>query len=107
MLEAEAGEARVEGRQGRLETLLGVPELGGDEEVLAGQSRGLDRGTDAFLVAVGRRCVDVAVAGIERLLDHLLGLLGRDLEDAEAKLGDLDAVVEGEIGDRHRGSTTR
>ena len=103
VVEAEPAEARLEGRQRRLVALLGVPQLGGDEEVLAGESRGGDRRADALLVAVGGGGVDMAVAGVERLLDHLLGVLGRHLEDAEAELGDLDAVVEGEAGDRQLG----
>ncbi len=103
MVEAEPVEAGIEGGQGRVEALLRVPELGGDEELLAGDARGGDRGADAFLVAVGGGGVDVAVADVERPLDHLLGVLGRDLEDAEPELGDLDAVVEGEAGNRQLG----
>ena len=53
---------------------------------------------DLGLVAVGGGRVDVAVAGLERLRHGRGGLLRRDLEDAEAELGDLDAVVEGDLG---------
>ena len=55
---------------------------------------GGDRRPDARLVAVGGGGVDVPVADRQRLLDRLLRLLGRDLEDAEPELGDLDAVVQ-------------
>ena len=53
---------------------------------------------DGFLVAVGGGGVDVAVAGGEGVGDGLLGLLGGDLEDAEAEDRHLDAVVEGDEG---------
>ncbi len=95
VVEAEAAETGLEGRQSRVVTLLGVPELGRDEDVLAGDARGRDRGADALLVAVGPGGVDVAVAGIERLFDHLLRVLGRHLEDAEPELGDLRRHREG------------
>ena len=100
MVHPEPAEALLEGRQGRVVALLGVPELGGDEDLVAGDARGGDRRPDALLVAVGGGGVDVAVAGRERFLDHLLGLLGRDLEDAEPELGDLDAVVQRQGGNR-------
>ena len=38
--------------------------------------------------------VDVAVAGLEGVLHDPLGIFRRDLENAEAKLGDGDAVVQ-------------
>lgn len=39
------------------------------------------------------------VAGLQRLLDDLLGLFRRNLEDPEAELGDLDPVVEPDARD--------
>ena len=48
----------------------------------------------------------MAVAGGQGAGDGLLGLLGGDLEDAEAEDRHLDAVVEGDGGDldRHGGT---
>ncbi len=48
----------------------------------------------------------MAVAGGQGVGDSLLGLLGGDLEDAEAEDRHLDAVVEGGGGnlDRHGGT---
>ena len=103
VVEPESLEARLEGGQGRVVALLRVPQLGGDEDVLAGQARGGERRADAGLVAVGGGGVDVAVAGVKRLLDDPLGVLGRDLEDAEPELGNLDAIVERESGNRQLG----
>jgi hypothetical protein len=103
-VEAEPLEAAVEGGQGGVVALLGVPQLGGDEDLVAGQPGGGDGGAHTGLVAVRGGGVDVAVAGLERLLDHLLRLLRRHLEDAEAQLRDLHAVMQGDVGDgRHAG----
>ena len=90
----EAPQRLPERLEGRVAALLGVPELGRDEDLLARDPRGGDRGAHAALVAVGGGGVDVAVAGGKRFLDDPLGVLGRDLEDAEPELRDLDAVVE-------------
>lgn len=61
---------------------------------------------DLTFVAVGGGGVDVAVAGLERGADSCGGLGGWCLEHAEPDDGDLDAVVEREVGDggiAHRG----
>src|SRR5450631_2460276 len=86
--------------------VLPVAQLGGDEELLAGDSAGGDRGSHGCFVAVGGGRVDVPVAGLQRVLHHLLGLLLRDLEHAEAKLGNGDPVVQRQVWDyRHANST--
>jgi hypothetical protein len=95
VLEPEPVQALVESLQRRVVPLLGVPQLGRDEDLLARQPRGSQRGADALLVPVGGGGVDVSVAGFERLLDHILGLGWRDLEDAKAKLGYLGTVTQG------------
>ena len=73
VVEAEPAAALLEGLQGRVVALLRVPELGGDEDLLARDPGGGDRGADAGLVAVGGGGVDVAVAGRQRLLDRAPG----------------------------------
>jgi hypothetical protein len=73
-------------------------QLCGDEHLAAGQVGVLDRLSDALLVAVHLRGVDVPVAGGERLPDRAGGLGRRDLEDPETELGDLCAVVQPDVG---------
>jgi hypothetical protein len=67
--------------------LAGVlcPELGRDEQLLARNATRGDRPADGLLVAIRGGGVERAVAGPERLRDDLFGLLGRNLEDAEAE----------------------
>ena len=76
--------------------LTGVldPELGGDEQLLAGDAAAPDGASDGFLVGVGGGGVDQAVPCGHGIRDDLLGLLGRDPEDAEAEQRHLDAVVQ-------------
>ena len=99
VVHAESPKALVEGLQRRVEALARVPELRRHEDVLARDSRARHRSSDTLLVAVGGGGVDVAVADLERLLDDLLRVVRRDLEDTEAELWDLDAVVEGDVRD--------
>ena len=74
-----------------------VPELGGDENVGAGNARLLDGGADGGLGAVDAGGVDVAVAGLEGFEDGgFLGVLV--LPGAESKGRDFGAGVEGEEG---------
>src|SRR6188474_1270868 len=84
VVEAEPPEALLERGQGRVVALARVPQLGGDEDLLAGDPRRGYRRPDPALVAVRGGGVDVPVADCERLLDHPLGLLRWHLEDAEA-----------------------
>ena len=56
-----------------------------------------DRRADIGLIAVHGGGVHVSVAGAERRLDrHMRELTGRDLEDAEAELGDGAPIAEGD-----------
>ncbi len=99
VVQAELLQRRVEGAQRGVVPLVAVPELGGDEEFLAGEPGGGDGLAGALLVAVDRRCVDAAVPGLQCRRDGRLGLVVRHLPDAEAQLGHLDAVVEDDRGD--------
>ncbi len=98
VLEAEPLERRVHRGEGLLRALVVVEQLRRDEELVARDAGVGDRLADAFLVAVDRRGVDVAVADLERVADDPLRLGRVDLEDAEAELGDGVAVVERESG---------
>src|SRR5450759_5138333 len=85
--------------------MLPVAQLGGEEDFLASESTGGDRGSHACFIAVGGRRIDVPGAGLQRVLDDALRLPLRDLENAEAKLGNGDPVVQRQVwDDRHANS---
>ena len=95
---AQAAQGAVDGAGGALLPGVGDPHLGGQEDVLAGQSTGGDGRAHALLVAVGLGGVDVAVADLEGLEHGPLGLLRRGQEDAVADLRDVDAIVQSDGG---------
>ena len=97
--------AEIDRIERRMRSLVGVPQLRGDEELVTWDAGFLDGATHAALVAVERRGIDVAVADLERVTDDPLRLVGIDAEHAEAELGDGVAVVEGERGNRRHTST--
>lgn len=89
VVEAELSKTVVEGRSDVLGSVLRVPELGGDEEVLAldALAESLLEGVgDLLLVAVHLGQVNVLVAGLERLVDGGLDLAGLGLPCAESQL---------------------
>ena len=101
VVETELLEAQVDRVERALSALVAVPQLGGDEQLVAVDAGALDRLADAQLVAVRGRGVDVAVADLEGVADDPIGLVGVDLEDSEAELRDRVAVVEDDLGYRH------
>ena len=103
MIEAKPLEARLEGVEGRLRVALKIRKLAGYEVVLAGKTGGRERLAHLPLVAVRGRGVEMAIAGLERLLNHVPGLLGRHLEESQPKLRDLDAIMETNGGSRYLG----
>ena len=72
----------------------GVVELGGDPDLVAGNTRVADAGTDFGLVAVGQSGVDVTVTLQQRILDRLPDLIGLGLPGAQADGGDFVTRVE-------------
>ena len=100
VVEPEPLEAGLERLARLLVAVVVVEALRGDEDVVAVEPGGPERLADLRLVAVGGGGVNVPVAGLERARDGLGRLAGRDQEDAEAELGDLNAVAEGEIRNR-------
>lgn len=60
-----------------------VVELGGDPDLLAGDTGVLDTLTDLSLVAVGKGGINVAVAGEESGLDSIPDLVGLGLPGTE------------------------
>jgi hypothetical protein len=95
-VEPQLAHALVEGAEGGVEPLEVVRQLGGDEDVVEVDAGVGDRRTDTLLVLVALRGVDEAVSDVQRGADRRCRLLLRDLEDPEAHLGDLQAVVHGQ-----------
>ena len=96
VVRVELLERGVESRLRGVESLVLVGELGGDEQVLARDVRGLHGAAHAAFVLVAGRGVDVPVAGVDRLADDIGRDIVLDLPDAVAELGDGPAVVEGQ-----------
>ena len=94
VVQAQALQGLVHGLQGGLVALVVVPQLGGDEQLLARDAAAGDRAPHTFLVAVDLGGVDVAVADLQGLAHHVFGNIRVHLPHAEAELGDRVAVVE-------------
>lgn len=71
----------------------GVVELGGDPDLLTGNTRVLDTETDLVLVTVGKSSVNVTVASEESSLDGLAHLVGLGLPGTETDGGDLSTLL--------------
>ena len=88
IVDAETSEAGVERLQRRLVALIGVPQLGGEKDVFAGDSRVRDATAHPFLVAVCGGGVDVPVARlVQGEPDGVFGLVVVRLPDSQAELG--------------------
>jgi hypothetical protein len=97
VLEPELLEGFVEGSPHVIGTMVGVAELGGDEDLVAREPGGGDRLAHAPLRPVLLSAVDVAVPDLECKTDNAGGRLGvgrgvlairLDAQGAEAKLWD-------------------
>jgi hypothetical protein len=71
-----------------------VPQLGGDEHVVAQQAAVAHRSPDRLLVAIDLRRVDVAVAGGQGFALGGVGEVGRGAEHAEADARHRGALVQ-------------
>ena len=98
VIEAQLRQAGFEGGQRRVVTEIINPELGRDEQFVPGDPGFGQRAPGARLVAVDGGGVDAPVSGGERCGHGCGGLHVRNLEDAEAQLRHLDAVVESDGG---------
>ena len=98
VLEPEPLQARVEGAERRVEALVGVPELGRDEHLLARQAARAHAVTDVALVAVDPRGVDVPVAEAQRGGNGLPRCFpARRLPDAEPDLRNAAPELSGNV----------
>lgn len=84
---AQAGQGLVRRLKGLLVALVVVPDLGGEENVLASYAGVSNCLAGAFFIAVDFGGVDVAVAGFKGQADDLFGGVVFYLPDAVAQLG--------------------
>jgi hypothetical protein len=95
VVEAELSQAVVESAWDILGAVLRVPQLGCDEDVLALKTAVeslLERLCDFLLVAVDLSEVEMAVAGLEGLLDGGTDLARLSLPRAETQLAAIESV---------------
>jgi hypothetical protein len=71
----------------------GVVELGGDPDLLTGDTRVLDTETNLSLVAVGEGSVNVTVTSEESGLDSFANLVGLGLPGTETDSGNLSTLL--------------
>src|SRR3546814_13120849 len=93
LLELQPLQALLEGLQHAVGALRVVPQLGGDENLLAFHASRTDARTDAFLVVVDRCGVDMAVARLQCGAHRQCRLVVRGLPDAEPALRNGMAVI--------------
>lgn len=96
--EVEVNVVGAEGLEGGGDALLDVlvpwvVELGGDPDLLTGDTRVLDTLADLVLVAVGEGSVNVAVTSVEGSLDGGANLVGGGLPGTKTNGGDLSALL--------------
>jgi hypothetical protein len=87
-LQSQRSHRGVEAAQRVVAPMVGIVELGGDEQVPARQTAGGDRSPHPGLVAIHLGGVDVPVTHCQGIADHALGLVVGDLVGTESQLGD-------------------
>ena len=85
IVELQLPEAGVEGAADRAGTELIVPDLGGDEELVARDARGSDRSPDGVFVLVHGGSVEMPIAERQRAFDDRLGADAWHAERTEAE----------------------
>lgn len=95
--QVEVDVVSAEGLEGRLNALLDalvpwVVKLGGDPDLLTGDTRVLDTETDLVLVAVGKSSVNVPVASEESGLDGVADLVRLALPGTQTNSWDLSTL---------------
>lgn len=107
VVELQLGQGIVQSGLNVLGAVVGVPQLGGDEDVLTLQAGDVGEGlldalADLLLVTVDLGQVEVAVASLQGLVDTGADLTGGGLPGAVAQEGDLVAGAEsGGLSCRH------
>lgn len=99
MVKLELLQRVAQGVEGSLVAVVGIPQLGRDEDVLSRVARLLEPlaqgAATGLLVRVPRGRVDVSVASVQRGHHGIFSLLAvRRFIDAEGEKGDLITVVE-------------
>ena len=107
VVEAQLGQTGLDGLASIVGMMGAIPQLGGDEKVLAIQAGVGECTAHTLLVAVDGCGVDMAETCLQGGADGLLGLVGRNLPSAEAELGDGNSVVESDRWNAHRSSLSK
>jgi len=106
VVEAETLQTRIESRQRRVVALIGVPQFGGDEDLVARYGRFPQALAHRRLITVDARGINVPVAGlVDRETHRTLCVLVTGLPHAKTQLRNPDPIVEGDK--RHRGRRAR
>ena len=100
VVQAQPPQARLERVEGTFVPLVVVPQLGRDEQILAGNPAGRERLADPRLVPVQRGGVDAAVAALDRGAHGAHRRLVRDPEDPVPQLRNPHPVVQSDVGYR-------
>ena len=94
VVQAQSVQRPLECGLGRVVAGVLHPQLGGHEQLIAWDAAAVQGASDGLFVLIRRGGVDVPVAGVQRLADDRLGVVGGHLEDAESQDRDLDSVVQ-------------
>ena len=98
LLDPQLGCALIERVERLVIAVVADPDLGLDEDLSAIYTGAADRVADLALVPVRRCRVDVPIPRSECGPDGMRRLLGRSLKHAQADAGNLDTVVQVQIG---------
>jgi hypothetical protein len=98
VVEPELLQALLQRGDRRVMAVTRVVELGGDEDLVAGEPGCVEGLAHASLVLIHLRGVDVAVASLERLTNHGGRVARGDLPDAETELRNRGPVRESHLG---------
>ena len=98
VLGTELLQAALECTQRIVIALIGIPEFGGDEDVLAVEAGRADAFADTLFVVVAGSRIDMTIAGGDRRAHGGSGNILRRLPDAEADLRNGMSVMESDDG---------
>ena len=95
IVQAQALERRVKGAEGVVVAVVGVPQLGAQEDLIAGQTALADTAADALFIHVDHGGVDLAIAHSHRVHHAAGGLTLVVGQEATQTLGgDLHPIVQ-------------
>jgi len=94
LVDTELGRAFLEAVKGLVVAVVADPDLGFNEDVIAGDAGAGESFADLLLVAVSGGSVDVPVAGRQGRVNSVAGLVRGGLKDTESDCRHFHAIVE-------------